>query len=121
MVEVLRNFFRSVMALSPDDMVLAVYLCLNKLAPDYQGVELGVGESLLVKALAEATGRTPDKIKAEVAVKGDLGLVAEVSISLLTLRCMSITMGIVRLKVPPKRGTACTVGGVVTCYVFGEL
>ncbi|KAM7296971.1 DNA ligase 1 [Ixodes scapularis] len=79
MVEVLRNFFRSVMALSPDDMVLAVYLCLNKLAPDYQGVELGVGESLLVKALAEATGRTPDKIKAEVAVKGDLGLVAESS------------------------------------------
>lgn len=79
MVEVLRNFFRSVMVLSPDDMVLAVYLCLNKLAPDYQGVELGVGESLLVKALAEATGRTPDKIKAEVAVKGDLGLVAESS------------------------------------------
>ncbi|CAN8002400.1 unnamed protein product, partial [Ixodes hexagonus] len=79
MVEVLRNFFRSVMALSPDDLVLAVYLCLNKLAPDYQGVELGVGESLLVKALAEATGRTPDKIKAEVALKGDLGLVAESS------------------------------------------
>ncbi|XP_064462893.1 DNA ligase 1-like isoform X2 [Ornithodoros turicata] len=79
MIETLCNFFRSVIVLTPEDLIYAVYLCLNKLAPDYRGLELGVGESLLVKALAEATGRTPDKIKAEVTVKGDLGLVAESS------------------------------------------
>lgn len=79
MIETLCNFFRSVIALTPEDLIYAVYLCLNKLAPDYRGLELGVGETLLVKALAEATGRTPDKIKAEVGAKGDLGLVAESS------------------------------------------
>ncbi|KAH6942261.1 hypothetical protein HPB50_002081 [Hyalomma asiaticum] len=78
-IEVLSNFLRSVLILSPDDLVSAVYLCLNKIAPDYQGLELGIGESLLVKALAEATGRTPDKVRAEAATKGDLGLVAESS------------------------------------------
>ncbi|KAK8765182.1 hypothetical protein V5799_032210 [Amblyomma americanum] len=78
-IEVLSNFLRSVLILSPDDLLYAVYLCLNKIAPDYQGLELGIGESLLVKALAEATGRTADKVRAEAATKGDLGLVAESS------------------------------------------
>ncbi|KAH7950047.1 hypothetical protein HPB49_018998 [Dermacentor silvarum] len=78
-MEVLSNFLRSVLILSPDDLLSAVYLCLNKIAPDYQGLELGIGESLLVKALAEATGRTPDKVRAEASAKGDLGLVAESS------------------------------------------
>lgn len=78
-IEVLSNFLRSVLVLSPDDLLKAVYLCLNKLAPDYEGLELGIGESLLVKALAEATGRTAEKVRAEAAAKGDLGLVAESS------------------------------------------
>lgn len=55
-VEMLSNFFRSVIALSPDDLLFCVYLCLNKTAPAYEGVELGIGDSILIKALAEATG-----------------------------------------------------------------
>lgn len=54
--EMLSNLFRSVIMLSPDDLLLCVYLCLNKIAPAYEGVELGIGESILVKAIAEATG-----------------------------------------------------------------
>ncbi|OQR78526.1 DNA ligase 1-like [Tropilaelaps mercedesae] len=79
MIEVLRNFFRSCVALSPNDFIYAVYLCLNKTAPDYEGQELGIGDSLLMKAIAEVTGRTLDAIKKEVHVKGDLGMVAESS------------------------------------------
>lgn len=56
MIEILSNFFRSVMALSPDDLLFCVYLCLNKLAPAYKGVELGVGDMVLMKAIAQATG-----------------------------------------------------------------
>ena len=41
MVEILANYFRSVMALTPEDLLPSVYLCLNKLAPAYEGVELG--------------------------------------------------------------------------------
>lgn len=79
MIEILCNFFRSCLALSPNDLVYAVYLCLNKIAPDYEGKELGIGDSLLMKAVAEVTGRTLDAIKKEVHVKGDLGSVAESS------------------------------------------
>ena len=37
MIEILANYFRSVILLSPDDLLLSVYLCLNQLAPAYVG------------------------------------------------------------------------------------
>ena len=78
LVSILCNYFRSVILLSPNDLVASVYLCLNKVAPDYEGIELGIGDTILYKALAQATGRTLDKIKLEFQEKGDIGLVAEV-------------------------------------------
>uniref|UniRef100_A0A3P8NLY1 DNA ligase n=1 Tax=Astatotilapia calliptera TaxID=8154 RepID=A0A3P8NLY1_ASTCA len=78
-IETLSNLFRSVLLLSPDDLLCCVYLCLNQLGPAYLGMELGVGETVLMKAVAQATGRQLDKVKAEAQEKGDLGLVAESS------------------------------------------
>ncbi|XP_037538336.1 DNA ligase 1 [Nematolebias whitei] len=78
-IETLSNLLRSVLLLSPDDLLCCVYLCLNQLGPAYLGMELGVGETVLMKAVAQATGRQLDKIKAEAQEKGDLGLVAESS------------------------------------------
>ena len=54
-----------------------------QLCPDYVGIELGIGESLLLKAIAESTGRTVAVIKAELKKEGDLGLVAKVGVSCL--------------------------------------
>lgn len=51
----------------------------RKLSPDYEGIELGIGESLLIKAIAESTGRSLTVIKADLKREGDLGLVAMVS------------------------------------------
>ncbi|XP_063798736.1 DNA ligase 1 isoform X2 [Pseudophryne corroboree] len=78
-IETLSNFLRSVICLSPVDLLPCIYLCLNRLGPAYEGLELGIGETLLMKAVAQATGRQLDKIKAEAQEKGDLGLVAESS------------------------------------------
>jgi DNA ligase-1 len=83
---------------APDDpksLLQAVYLCINRvcyasypsrfllsmlqLSPDYIGVELGIGESLLIKAIGESTGRSVAVIKADLKKEGDLGLVAMVS------------------------------------------
>ena len=48
------------------------------MSPDYVGVELGVGESLLIKAIGESTGRSAALVKADLKKEGDLGLVAMV-------------------------------------------
>lgn len=48
-----------------------------QLCPDYMGIELGIGESLIIKAIAQSTGRKPADIKADLSKIGDLGLVAE--------------------------------------------
>ena len=42
------------------------------------GIELGIGESLLVKAISESTGRSLATVKADLKKEGDLGLVAMV-------------------------------------------
>ena len=63
---------------NPESLLQAVYLCINRLSPDYIGIELGIGESLLIKAIAESTGRTLVLIKSDLKKEGDLGLVAMV-------------------------------------------
>ncbi|XP_039599791.1 DNA ligase 1 [Polypterus senegalus] len=78
-IEILSNLFRSIIVLTPQDLLPSLYLCLNRLGPSFLGLELGVGETVLMKAVAQATGRQLDKIKAEAQEKGDLGLVAESS------------------------------------------
>merc|ERR1719414_2581947 len=78
-IEILANYFRSVMVLSPDDLLMSVYMCLNKLAPAYEGMELGIGETVLMKAIAQTTGRSVAQIKTDASKKGDLGIVAETS------------------------------------------
>lgn len=57
MVETLSNLLRSVVALSPPDLLPVLYLSLSRLGPPQQGLELGVGDGVLLKAVAQATGR----------------------------------------------------------------
>ena len=69
-------FLRQVLRLTPADFLPTVQLMINKLAADYAGIELGIGESLIMKAIGECTGRSLAVIKADQREIGDLGLVA---------------------------------------------
>ncbi|KAI5922244.1 ATP-dependent DNA ligase [Camillea tinctor] len=69
-------FLRQVLRLTPDDFLPTVLLMINKLAPDFAGIELGIGESLIMKAIGESTGRSLQTIKSDQKEIGDLGLVA---------------------------------------------
>jgi DNA ligase-1 len=69
-------FLQQVMRLTPNDLLPTVQLMINKLAADYAGIELGIGESLIMKAIGETTGRSLAVIKTDQHEIGDLGLVA---------------------------------------------
>ena len=69
-------FLQQVLRLTPHDLLPTVLLMINKLAADYAGIELGIGESLIIKAISESTGRPLAVTKADHQKIGDLGLVA---------------------------------------------
>ena len=73
------NAFRAVIATSPQELLPMVYLCTNRVGPAHEGLELGLGDSTLIKALSQATGRKESTIKSDYDDCGDLGKVATAS------------------------------------------
>ncbi|GMH47838.1 hypothetical protein TrVE_jg8962 [Triparma verrucosa] len=71
------TMFRKLITLCPADLVTTIYLCINAVAPSYECIELGIGDSILQKALVEAAGTTNAAMKAKLKDMGDLGLVAQ--------------------------------------------
>jgi DNA ligase-1 len=69
-------FLQQVLRLTPNDLLPTIQLMINKLAADYAGIELGIGESLIMKAISESTGRSLAVVKTDQQKIGDLGLVA---------------------------------------------
>jgi len=76
-VKLLTNLFRSILLLTPEDLLLTIYLCINRIAPSYENVELGIGEATLLTAIAESTGCGVKELKAKKVAVGDLGVVAK--------------------------------------------
>ncbi|KAM0005580.1 putative DNA ligase (ATP) [Helianthus debilis subsp. tardiflorus] len=77
--EMVCNMLRTVVRTTPDDLVVVVYLLANRIAPAHEGLELGIGDASLIKALAEACGANEAHIKKQYKELGDLGLVAKAS------------------------------------------
>jgi hypothetical protein len=78
-ITLISDYFRTVIATSPSQLLPSVYLCINELAPAFEGLETGVGTQTLMKAVAEATGSTLAKVQERVKRVGDLGVVASES------------------------------------------
>jgi len=75
-VRLLVECFRTILDTTPDDLLPAVYLCVNQVGPAHEGMELGIGDAILVKALANVSGSDVSKIKKQYDEDGDLGSVA---------------------------------------------
>jgi DNA ligase-1 len=54
-----------------------IYLSQGRLAPAFMGVETGMSEKFILRALSEVSGRPSAEVEALFNEKGDLGLVAE--------------------------------------------
>ena len=78
-IEILTNILMSVIKLRPNDLLYVVYLFSNEIAAPYMNIELGIGDSLILKALCESTGRKLSEIKKDLQREGDLGLIASKS------------------------------------------
>lgn len=73
------KLFRAIISTTPGELDAIVYLASNSVGPAYEGLELGIGDSLLVKAVCEATGRKKDAVEEDYEKEGDLGTVALLS------------------------------------------
>lgn len=62
---------------SKDEIGKVAYLIQGKLYPDYMGIELGLAEKLMIKAVADVTGKPESQIDADYKKTGDLGLTVE--------------------------------------------
>ena len=74
--EILTTLFRKIFLKTPNSMTDVLYLASNSVAAAYECVELGIGDALLIKAVAEATGTAVPMIKQKYESVGDLGSVA---------------------------------------------
>ncbi len=74
MVELVADLLRHA---GSQDCGRVVYLLQGQLRPPFEGVEIGVGERLLLATLVQAYGATRTAVSRRLAKLGDLGLVAE--------------------------------------------
>lgn len=62
---------------SPGEIQPVTYLIQGRLAPFFEPIEIGMGEKLVMAAIAEASGKAPAEVSHLFDTLGDLGLVAE--------------------------------------------
>ncbi|MGH8824923.1 MAG: ATP-dependent DNA ligase, partial [Jiangellaceae bacterium] len=66
------------LAQTPAELLPTVcYLCQGLIAPEFAGVDLGLAEKLAVRAVATATGVSPEQVSVGLRETGDLGQAAE--------------------------------------------
>src|SRR5690349_24296292 len=62
---------------SPDEIQPVTYLIQGRLVPFFEPVEIGMGEKLVLAAIAQASDRPITEVTRMFDTLGDLGLVAE--------------------------------------------
>ncbi|HUT81796.1 MAG TPA: ATP-dependent DNA ligase [Candidatus Bathyarchaeia archaeon] len=74
MIDILMDLFQKT---SADDMQIVIYLTSGKIAADYNDIELGFADKMVIKAIAKAVGKSEDDVTELFKRKGDLGEVVQ--------------------------------------------
>lgn len=74
MFDILSDFLKKT---NKDEVDKVVYLFQEHILPSFYGLELGLAEKMVEKAIAKASNLSEDKIEQLYKKKGDFGLVAE--------------------------------------------
>jgi len=74
MIDLICDFLKKT---TPEEAKLTAYLLQGKIAPDYKGLELGLAEKLVIKAIALAFQQDIGKVEKLFKELGDLGDVAK--------------------------------------------
>src|SRR5438046_10207902 len=74
MFEILADLFRST---SADEISPIIYMSQGRLLPACQGLEMGMSDKLLMRALVEATRRPREDVMAQFKQSGDVGTTSE--------------------------------------------
>lgn len=77
----LTDMLAGLLAKAGEDTERLVYLVQGKIAPDYEGIELGMSEKLIAKALTSISSKSEKEISGMMAKSGDIGIVAQEIIS----------------------------------------
>ena len=71
--------FLTIIENSPSDLEMVYSLCILKIAPDWMGIEMGIGDSILMKSISSIVGRSVQQLRESMNEIGDLGEVAMMS------------------------------------------
>jgi len=74
MFDILADLFRQA---APDDIAPIIYMSQGRLLPAFHGLEIGMSDKLLTRALAEASRKTAEEVLSHFKETGDLGTTAE--------------------------------------------
>jgi len=74
MVDILSKLFKKA---DKNTIQKLIYLLQGRVAPPFEGIEVGMGEKFVERSISIATGYTEKEVESLFRKKGDLGLVAE--------------------------------------------
>jgi len=74
----LTNYLVTLFKNTPSDLVdKIIYLIQGKIRPDYEGIEMGIAEKMIIRIISQISNISNDEVYRQYREKGDLGSVAE--------------------------------------------
>ncbi len=74
----LTNYLVTLFKNTPSDLVdKIIYLIQGKIRPDYEGIEMGIAEKMIIRIISQISNISNDEVYRNYREKGDLGSVAE--------------------------------------------